>query len=180
MRQVQAAKVESFVFKKNKIWHKCKILTFFWVFTVYFYCWHTSQESIEAAGRLHARSLANWSSDTEIVLSTPACIWELSCYTAPMAAPRWFSEQPLATYYWAPRKLLSSEYSKTSVLFKHKYWIWFYFMFHSVLQFISENPTLYGLVIEQRPIFGPQGASWNIFRLFPHYSLKIWQEKRWR
>ena len=24
MRQVQAAKVESFVFKKNKIWHKCK------------------------------------------------------------------------------------------------------------------------------------------------------------
>ena len=54
------------------------------------------------------------------------------------------------------------------------------FNFHSVLQFISENPTLYGLVIEQRPIFGPQGASWNIFRLFPHYSLKIWQEKRWR
>ena len=87
MRQVQAAKVESFVFKKNKIWHKCKILTFFWVFTVYFYCWHTSQESIEAAGRLHARSLANWSSDTEIVLSTPACIWELLARRRPWRRP---------------------------------------------------------------------------------------------
>ena len=86
------------------------------------------------------------------------------------------NEQPGS--YW----VLSTQKQKlqSSVLFKHKYWIWFYFMFHSVLQFLSENPTLYGLVIEQRPIFGPQGASWNIFRLFPHYSLKIWQEKRWR
>ena len=32
-------------------------------------------------------------------------------------------------------------------------------IFHSDLQFLSANPTLYGLVIEQRPIFGPQGAS---------------------
>ena len=67
--------------------------------------------------------------------------------------------------------------------FLHHQWrLWWQLLliFHSDLHFLSANPTLYGLVIKQRPIFGPEGASWNIFGLFPHYSLKIWKETRWR
>ena len=137
--------------------------------------------------RLHARSLARIILLTDLLILR-SCWVHLPVFQSCLATRRpcrrpgdsASNHLQLTTEHPGSYSVVSTQKLQSSVLFKHKYWIWFYFMFHSVLQFISENPTLYGLVIEQRPIFGPQGASWNIFRLFPHYSLKIWQEKRWR